>query len=156
MAKVDVGKKIKDCKIECTDTKKTKLSDFLKKNLLLYFYPRDMTPGCTTESIEFNANLSRIKKLNYELVGVSRDSIKSHDKFIEKYKFKFPLISDEAEKICKLFDVIKEKSLYGRKYMGVDRSTFLLNKKGIVLFQWRNVKVKGHVPEVVEKIKELA
>ena len=76
MAKVDVGKKIKDCKIECTDTKKTKLSDFLKKNLLLYFYPRDMTPGCTTESIEFNANLSKIKKLNYELVGVSRDSIK--------------------------------------------------------------------------------
>ena len=100
MAKVDVGKKIKDCKIECTDTKKTKLSDFLKKNLLLYFYPRDMTPGCTTESIEFNTNFSKIKKLNYELVGVSRDSIKSHDKFIEKHKFKFPLISDEAEKIC--------------------------------------------------------
>ena len=155
MAKVDIGKKIRDCKIECTDTKKIKLSDFLKKNLVIYFYPRDMTPGCTTESIEFNSNLSKIKKLNCELVGVSRDSLKSHDKFIAKHKFKFPLISDETEKICNLFDVIKAKSLYGRKYMGVDRSTFLLNKKGVILFQWRNVKVKDHVTEVIGKIKEL-
>ena len=114
-----------------------------------------MTPGCTTESIDFNSNLSKIKKLNYDLVGVSRDSLKSHDKFIDKHKFKFPLISDETEKVCNLFDVIKEKSLYGRKYMGVDRSTFLLNKKGIILFQWRNVKVKGHVAEVINKIKEI-
>lgn len=156
MSKINIGKKIKDCKIESTDTKKTKLSDFLKKNLVLYFYPRDMTPGCTTESIEFNANLSKIKNQDYTLVGVSRDSLKSHAKFIEKYKFKFPLISDETEKLCKIFDVIKEKSLYGRKYMGVDRSTFILDKKGIILFQWRNVKVKGHVSEVLEKIKELA
>ena len=81
--------------------------------------------------------------------------MKSHDKFIAKHKFKFPLISDETEKICNLFDVIKEKSLYGRKYMGVDRSTFLLNKKGVILFQWRNVKVKDHVTEVIGKIKEL-
>ena len=153
MSKVDVGKKIKDCKIECTEIKKTKLSDFLKKNLILYFYPRDMTPGCTTESIEFNANLSKIKKLGYDLVGVSRDSLKSHNKFIEKHKFKFPLIADENEKLCKLFDVIKEKSLYGRKYMGIDRSTFLLNKKSTILFQWRSVKVNGHVKEVLETIK---
>ncbi|MEC8996683.1 MAG: peroxiredoxin [Pseudomonadota bacterium] len=155
MVKAEIGKKIKDCKIDCTDIKKKKLSDFLKKNLVIYFYPRDMTPGCTTESIDFNSNLSKIKKLNYDLVGVSRDSLKSHDKFIDKHKFKFPLISDETEKVCNLFDVIKEKSLYGRKYMGVDRSTFLLNKKGIILFQWRNVKVKGHVAEVINKIKEI-
>ncbi len=156
MSRVDVGKKIKDCKIECTEAKKTKLSDFLKKNLVLYFYPRDMTPGCTTESIEFNKNLLKINKLNYNIVGVSRDSLKSHNKFIEKYKFKFPLISDENEKLCKLFDVIKEKSLYGRKYMGIDRSTFLINKKSLILYQWRTVKVNGHVNEVLEKIKELA
>ncbi len=156
MGKADIGKKIKDCKVECTEEQKTKLSDLLKKNLILYFYPRDMTPGCTTESIEFNKSLSKINKLGYNVVGVSRDSLKSHNKFIEKYKFKFPLVSDENEKVCKLFDVIKEKSLYGRKYMGVDRSTFLINKKSVILHQWRAVKVKGHVNEVIEKIKELA
>ena len=89
------------------------------------------------------------------MVGVSRDTLKSHQKFIDKYSFKFPLISDENEKVCKIFDVIKEKSLYGRKYMGIDRSTFLINQKLKILHLWRNVKVKGHVDEVIKTIKEV-
>ena len=152
--KIDAGTKIKDITIISTDGK-TKLSQYLDKNLILYFYPRDLTPGCTTESNEFNDNLKKIKKLGWNVVGVSRDNLKSHEKFINKYFFKFPLISDENEKVCKMFDVIKEKSLYGRKYMGIDRSTFLLNKKQTIVHLWRTVKVKGHVEEVINKIKEM-
>ena len=152
--KIDIGKKIKDITITTTDNK-NKISDYLNKNLILYFYPRDMTPGCTTESIEFNENISKIKRAGWNVVGVSRDSIKSHLKFIDKHSFKFPLISDEDEKVCNMFDVIKEKSLYGRKYMGIDRSTFLISTELKIISLWRNVKVKGHVDEVINKIKEL-
>ena len=152
--KISVGKKVKDLAVISSDNKKM-LSDYLNKNLILYFYPRDLTPGCTTESNEFNDNLNKIKKLGWNVVGVSRDTIKSHEKFINKYSFKFPLISDESEKVCKMFDVIKEKSLYGRKYMGIDRSTFLINRELVVLNIWRNVKVKGHVEEVIKFIKEM-
>tara|TARA_B000000557_G_scaffold253762_1_gene243174 strand:+ start:270 stop:740 length:471 start_codon:yes stop_codon:yes gene_type:complete len=155
MANGKINTKAKDLKIECTDTKKSKLYDFLDKKLILYFYPKDLTPGCTTESIEFNDNLSKIKKLKANVVGVSRDKLSLHEKFIEKYGFKFPLISDPEEKLCKSFDVIKEKSLYGRKYMGVDRSTFIINESGKILHAWRNVKVKGHVEEVIDKLKEV-
>ena len=152
--KIDIGKKIKDIAIITTDNK-NKISDYLNKNLILYFYPRDMTPGCTTESIEFNENISKIKRAGWNVVGVSRDTIKSHLKFIDKHSFKFPLISDEDEKVCNMFDVIKEKSLYGRKYMGIDRSTFLISTDLKIISLWRNVKVKGHVDEVINKIKEL-
>jgi thioredoxin-dependent peroxiredoxin len=152
--KIDIGKKIKDITITTTDNK-NKISDYLNKNLILYFYPRDMTPGCTTESIEFNENISKIKRAGWNVVGVSRDTIKSHLKFIDKHSFKFPLISDEDEKVCNMFDVIKEKSLYGRKYMGIDRSTFLISTELKIISLWRNVKVKGHVDEVINKIKEL-
>ena len=156
MANGKVNTKVRDVKIECTNSKVTNLSDLLDKKLILYFYPKDMTPGCTTESIEFNDNLSKIKKLGAQVVGVSRDKITSHEKFIDKYNFKFPLISDPEEKLCKSFDVIKEKSLYGRKYMGVDRSTFIINVDGKVLHAWRGVKVKGHVEEVLEILKGLS
>ena len=152
--KIDIGKKIKDIAITTTDNK-NKISDYLNKNLILYFYPRDMTPGCTTESIEFNENISKIKRAGWNVVGVSRDTIKSHLKFIDKHSFKFPLISDEDEKVCNMFNVIKEKSLYGRKYMGIDRSTFLISTDLKIISLWRNVKVKGHVDEVINKIKEL-
>ena len=152
--KISVGKKVKDLAVISSDNKKM-LSDYLNKNLILYFYPRDLTPGCTTESNEFNDSLNKIKRLGWNVVGVSRDTIKSHEKFINKYSFKFPLISDESEKVCKMFDVIKEKSLYGRKYMGIDRSTFLINRELVVLNIWRNVKVKGHVEEVIKFIKEM-
>jgi peroxiredoxin Q/BCP len=152
--KIDIGEKIKDIAITTTDNK-NKISDYLNKNLILYFYPRDMTPGCTTESIEFNENISKIKRAGWNVVGVSRDTIKSHLKFIDKHSFKFPLISDEDEKVCNMFNVIKEKSLYGRKYMGIDRSTFLISTDLKIISLWRNVKVKGHVDEVINKIKEL-
>ena len=152
--KISVGKKVKDLAVISSDNKKM-LSDYLNKNLILYFYPRDLTPGCTTESNEFNDSLNKIKRLGWNVVGVSRDTIKSHEKFINKYSFKFPLISDESEKVCKMFDVIKEKSLYGRKYMGIDRSTFLINRELEVLNIWRNVKVKGHVEEVIKFINEM-
>ena len=154
MADGKVNTKARDIKIECTDSKKNKLYDFLDKKLILYFYPKDMTPGCTTESIEFNTNLAKIKKLGANIVGVSRDKMSLHEKFIEKHGFKFPLISDPEEKLCKSFDVIKEKSLYGRKYMGVDRSTFIISQDGKILHAWRNVKVKGHDDEVIEKLRE--
>ena len=152
--KIAIGKKIKDIAIITSDGK-NKLSEYLSKNLVLYFYPRDLTPGCTTESNEFNDSLSKIKRLGFNIVGISRDSVKSHQKFIDKYSFKFPLISDEDEKVCNMFDVIKEKSLYGRKYMGIDRSTFLISQKLEILYIWRNVKVKGHVDEVIKTIREL-
>tara|TARA_B100001029_G_scaffold167748_1_gene161190 strand:- start:1227 stop:1691 length:465 start_codon:yes stop_codon:yes gene_type:complete len=151
--KIKEGKKIKDIKIVSTDNKKS-ISEYLDKKLILYFYPKDLTPGCTSESIEFNTNLTKIKRIGWNVVGISRDSIKSHLKFIDKHSFKFPLISDEDESVCRYFDVIKEKSLYGRKYMGVDRSTFLIDKKLQVLQIWRNVKVKGHVSEVMDALKE--
>jgi len=153
--KIKEGMKIKNFELASTSADKKKLSDFLEKNLILYFYPKDMTPGCTTESIEFNENITKIRRAGWDVVGVSRDSLKSHEKFIEKHGFKFHLISDPDEKICKIFDVIKEKSLYGRKYMGIDRSTFLIDRKSKLLGFWNNVKVKGHVDEVIEKIKEL-
>ena len=108
--KISIGKKVKDLAIVSSDNKKM-LSDYLNKNLILYFYPRDLTPGCTTESNEFNDSLNKIKKLGWNVVGVSRDTMKSHEKFISKYSFRFPLISDEGEKVCKMFAVIKEKSL---------------------------------------------
>ena len=156
MANGKINTKAKDLKIECTDTKKSKLYDFLDRKLILYFYPKDLTPGCTTESIEFNDNLSKIKKLKANVVGVSRDKLSLHEKFIGKHGFKFPLISDPEEKLCKSFDVIKEKSLYGRKYMGVDRSTFIIDESGKILHAWRNVKVKGHVEEVLSFVKNLS
>ena len=155
MANGKINTKATDLKIECTDTKKSKIYDFLDNKLILYFYPKDLTPGCTTESIEFNDNLSKIKKLKANVVGVSRDKLSLHEKFIAKHGFKFPLISDPEEKLCKSFDVIKEKSLYGRKYMGVDRSTFIIDESGKILHAWRNVKVKGHVEEVIDKLKEV-
>ena len=155
MANGKINTKIKDMNIECTDEKRKRIYDLLDKRLVLYFYPKDMTPGCTTESIDFNENLSKIKRLKANVVGVSRDKISSHEKFIDKHDFKFPLISDTEEKLCKSLDVIKEKSLYGRKYMGVDRSTFIIDETGRILYVWRGVKVKGHVDEVIAKLKEL-
>ena len=154
MANGKVNTKIKDMNIECTDLKRKKLYDFLDKRLILYFYPKDMTPGCTTESIEFNESLSKIKKLKANLVGVSRDKISLHEKFINKHDFKFPLISDTDEKLCKAYDVMKEKSMYGKKFMGIERSTFLINPNGEIIREWRKVKVPGHVEEVLSELKE--
>ena len=129
--------------------------DFEGKNFVIFFYPKDNTPGCTLEGQDFRDNHKKFLKLDTEIVGVSRDSIKSHENFVSKQDFSYQLLSDPDEIMCKAFDVMREKSMYGKKYIGVDRSTFLVNPKGIVTKEWRSVKVKGHVLEVLEAVKDL-
>ena len=156
MTKKLEGKKCPKFDAECTSELKLSNKDFIGKNLVIYFYPKDSTPGCTTEGQEFRDNFKSFQKLNTEILGVSRDSVKSHENFKSKQSFPFELLSDPDEKVCKAFDVMKLKSMYGREYMGVDRSTFLINSKGKVVKEWRSVKVKGHVQEVLDVTKELA
>ena len=155
MTKKLLGKKAPNFKADCTGNNVFGRDDFKGKNLVLYFYPKDSTPGCTTEGNEFTDNYKIFKKLGTEILGVSRDSIKSHENFKSKQSFPFELLSDPDEKMCKDFDVMKMKSMYGREYMGVDRSTFLINKKGNIIREWRSVKVKGHVDEVLTAVKEI-
>jgi thioredoxin-dependent peroxiredoxin len=121
---------------------------------VLYFYPRDNTPGCTTQAKDFTAQSAKFKKLGVRVVGVSQDSVASHEKFREKQGLNLLLLSDEGGELCKRFDVIKEKSLYGRKFLGIERSTFVLGKDGKVQKEWRKVKVPGHVEEVLAYLKE--
>ena len=147
-----IGSKIKNFKVEMTGNNTFTLSDFLGTKLILYFYPRDNTPGCTSEGEDFRDNYKLFKKKNTLIFGVSKDSIKSHENFKEKYNFPFELLSDPDEKICNIFDVIKEKSMYGKKYMGIERSTFLIDANGKLAQEWRKVKVKGHVLEVLNLI----
>lgn len=131
------------------------LSDFAGKPLVLYFYPKDNTSGCTMEGRDFAAHYEEFKALGCEIIGVSRDSLRSHQNFCEKQGFPFPLISDPDEALCKLYDVMKLKKMYGREYMGVERSTFLIDAKGVVAGEWRKVKVPGHVEAVLEALKAL-
>jgi peroxiredoxin Q/BCP len=155
MTKMLEGKKCPKFKAECTSELNLSNEDFIGKNLVIYFYPKDSTPGCTTEGQEFRDNYKSFKKLNTDILGVSRDSIKSHENFKSKQEFPFELLSDPDEKVCKAFDVMKLKSMYGREYIGVDRSTFLVSAKGIILKEWRSVKVKGHVEDVLSFVKNL-
>ena len=155
MTKKLEGKKCPNFKGECTSNIVFSNKDFIGKNLVIYFYPKDSTPGCTSEGQHFRDMFKEFKKLKTEILGVSRDSIKSHENFKSKQSFPFELMSDPEEKICKAFDVMKLKSMYGREYIGVDRSTFLINSEGKVIKEWRGVKVKGHVEEVLTIIKEL-
>ena len=147
-----VGNKIKNFKAEMTGEKDFDLSDYSGQHIVIYFYPRDNTPGCTSEGEDFRDNFKIFIKKKTKIFGVSKDSLKSHDGFKDKFNFPFELISDPNEKICKLFDVIKEKSMYGKKYMGIERSTFLIGPDGKLLKEWRKVKVKGHVAEVISSI----
>lgn len=155
MAKVSVGKAIP--KFSATATSNTDISskDLLGKNIVLYFYPKDSTPGCTREGQDFNTHLLKFKRRNTLVFGISRDSLSSHERFKEKQGFKFDLISDPDEKLCKLFDVIKLKNMYGKQVLGIERSTFLIDDKGVLRNEWRKVKVAGHVEEVLEAIKAL-
>ena len=154
--KIAVGKPVPDIEVQATDNQTFRLSDFQGRNVVLYFYPKDNTPGCTTEGQDFRDQYEAFRKLKTEVFGVSRDSLKSHEGFKAKQCFPFDLISDPDEKLCQLFDVIKEKSLYGRKYLGIDRSTFIIDKKGILRHEFRGVKVAGHVAAVLAEIKKLA
>lgn len=138
-----------------TSDKTMRLKDLRGKNVVIYFYPKDSTPGCTTEGRDFAALHAKFRRRNTVIFGVSRDSIASHEKFKAKQGFPFELISDPDEKVCRKFDVIREKTLYGRKFMGVVRSTFLIDADGKLRGEWRNVKVKGHADSVYEAVLEL-
>lgn len=153
MNKIELGEKIPSFKAEATSNKKFDLKNEKGKKILLYFYPKDATPGCTTEGNDFRDHYTEFKELKTEIYGISRDGLKSHENFKLKQSLPFDLISDENENICELFDVIKMKNLYGRKIKGIERSTFLIDEEGVLQKEWRNVKVSGHVNEVLSYIK---
>ncbi len=150
-----IGEKLPALTVATTQNEKFKFSSLKGKNLILYFYPKDNTPGCTTQGQEFRDNYKQFQKLNTHILGVSRDSLKKHGNFINKYEFPFDLISDPDEELCNIFDVIKEKNMYGRKYMGIERSTFLFNDKGKLVHEIRKVKVKGHIEEMLSLVSDL-
>jgi peroxiredoxin Q/BCP len=146
---------VKDFKADATGDQSVRLKDLRGQNVVLYFYPKDSTPGCTQEGQDFRDLHAKFRRQKTVIFGVSRDSLKSHEKFKEKQQFPFELISDPDETLCRQFDVIKEKKLYGRTFMGVERSTFLIDKDGKLRAEWRKVKVKGHAEEVLEAVKSL-
>ena len=152
---IEVGKKVPAFKLPATGEQTISLSGLKGQNIVLYFYPRDNTPGCTTEGQDFRDSIAKFKRQNCVILGVSRDTLASHEKFKEKQKFPFELLSDTEEKLCNLFDVIKLKNMYGKKHLGIERSTFIINDKGVLKQEWRKVKVKGHVDEVLAAVKAI-
>ncbi len=149
------GRKVPDFTLPSTGGKPFKLSSAAGKNVVVYFYPKDSTSGCTKEGMAFRDLHAQFAKAKTLVVGVSPDSLASHEKFKAKFGFPFELLSDEDKKVCGIFDVWKEKSLYGRKYMGVERSTFLIDAKGVLRQEWRKVKVDGHADEVLAAARAL-
>jgi peroxiredoxin Q/BCP len=154
MTKVSVGKKVPDFTIPASDGGDIRLSKLKGQNVVLYFYPKDDTPGCTLEGQDFRDHYPKFKRANASILGVSRDSLASHQKFCTKFGFQFPLLSDGDEKLCRLFDVIKMKNMYGRKVRGIERSTFLIDERGVLRAEWRKVQVKGHAAEVLAALKK--
>lgn len=147
---VSIGKVVPDFKLPVTGGESWRLKDARGKLLALYFYPRDNTPGCTLEGQQFAALTPRFKKAGVIIMGISRDTPASHEKFLAKMCFPFQLLSDEDGAVCALFDVIREKNMYGRKVMGIERSTFLIDAAGVLKQEWRKVKVEGHAQAVLE------
>lgn len=152
---VTVGKKVPAFSIPATGGKSLGLKDFKGKRLVLYFYPKDSTPGCTTEGQDFRDHYEQFEKANCDILGVSQDSLKRHDNFKGKYEFPFELLSDEDGTLCELFDVIKLKKMYGKEFMGIERSTFLIDEAGVIRQIWRKVRVKGHVEAVLAATRQL-
>jgi len=152
---VNLGEKVAEFTLPATGDKSLSLSDFKDKNLVIYFYPKDSTPGCTLEGQNFRDRYAEFQAANTEILGVSRDSLKRHENFKAKQAFPFDLLSDEDEALCQQFDVIHEKNMYGRKVMGIVRSTFLIDGDGVLRAEWRKVRVKGHVDEVLDAVKSL-
>lgn len=153
MAGPILNRVVKDFSCAATGDQTIQLKALRGKKVVLYFYPKDSTPGCTTEGQDFRNLFAKFKRQNAVIYGVSRDSIASHVKFKEKQSFPFDLLSDPDESLCRQFDVIREKTLYGRKFMGVERSTFLIDENGKLRQEWRKVRVKGHADEVLESVK---
>ena len=152
---VELDKPVADFQVQATSEQAVSLSALKGQQVVIYFYPKDSTPGCTTEGQGFRDQYADFKAANTVVFGVSRDSLKSHENFKAKQEFPFELISDKDESLCQLFDVIKLKKLYGKEYMGVDRSTFLIDKHGVLRKEWRGVKVPGHVAAVLEQAQAL-
>lgn len=152
---VTIGKKVANFSLPATGDKTVSLKDLSGTHLVLYFYPKDNTPGCTLESQGFRDAYTGFKLAGAEVVGVSRDSVKSHEGFKAKHQVPFALLSDAEGLLCQQFDVIREKKLYGRKFSGIERSTFLIDRSGILRHEWRNVRVNGHVDEVLQAVKSL-
>lgn len=155
MSNINIGDTIPNFTATATGDKTVQLSDYHGKKIILYFYPRDNTPGCTQEGQDFKAHIEQFNALNTVILGVSRDSVKVHEGFKCKQEFPFDLLSDKEEKLCTLFDVIKMKNMYGKQVRGIERSTFLIDENSVLLYEWRKVKVKSHIGEVLEKLQQL-
>ncbi len=147
---------VADFSATATRNNTIRLKKLRGQNVIIYFYPKDSTPGCTTEGQDFRDLHAKFRRQDAIILGISRDSVASHEKFRDKQKFPFDLISDPDEELCKKFDVIKEKTLYGRKFMGIERSTFLIDAAGKLRREWRKIKVNGHAAEVLEAVQELS
>lgn len=146
---------IQDFTLPSTSGKTFTLSEQRGKNLVIYFYPKDSTPGCTTQGQQFRDHYQDFQKTNTEIIGISRDSLKSHENFKAKFEFPFELLSDSEELACNLFNVIKMKKMYGKEVRGIERSTFVINPNGELVREWRGVKVDGHIPEVLDFVRTL-
>lgn len=155
MSKVVLGKNVPDFELPGTGETTFRLSDKAGTTVVLYFYPKDNTPGCTNEGQDFRDLYPEFVGAGTEIYGISRDSLKSHENFKAKFGFPFELLSDADEKACNLFDVLKEKVMYGRKVFGIERSTFLIDGKGVLVREWRKVRVKGHAEEVLEAVRDV-
>ncbi len=156
MSTVSLNKVVPDFTLPATGDQTIRLKDLRGQNVVLYFYPKDSTPGCTTEGQDFRDQYKAFTKANTVVFGISRDSLRSHENFKSKQNFPFDLLSDSEEEVCKLFDVIKPKNMYGREVIGVERSTFLIDAAGKLRREWRKVKVAGHVDEVLAAAQELS
>lgn len=154
MSTVSLDKAIPDFSAPATGDKNIQLSDYKGKYVLLYFYPKDNTPGCITEGQNFRDNIAQFERFNTVILGVSRDSVRVHEGFKSKQNFPFDLLSDKEEELCNLFDVIKMKNMYGKKVRGIERSTFLIDPDGVLIHEWRKVKVKVHLDEVLQKLSD--
>lgn len=155
MSSIAVGKKVPNFGLPATGDRTVDLKGLRGSKVVIYFYPKDSTPGCTTEGCDFSTLHKRFRKANTVILGVSRDSLESHEKFKAKFEFPFDLLSDGDETLCRLFDVIHEKNMYGRKVMGVVRSTFLVDAEGVLRSEWRKVSVAGHAAEVLAAAEAL-
>lgn len=152
---IEINCAVPDFTLMGSDNQELKLSQYRGKKVILYFYPRDNTPGCSTEACNFRDSNDVFINKNAIIIGISRDSLKSHTKFIEKFNLPFILLSDEKEEVCNLFNVIKEKNMYGKKVFGIERSTFIINEEGILIKEYRKVKVKDHVSTVLKDLELL-
>ena len=155
MTTISIGQPVPDFEAAATGNQTIKLSDYLGKNVVLYFYPKDNTPGCTREGQDFRDHIAKFDALDTVILGVSRDSVKVHEGFKSRQLFPFDLLSDQEEKLCQLFDVIKMKNMYGKQVRGIERSTFLIDAQGNLVNEWRKVKVKEHIEEILQALNKL-